>query len=287
MLTVLIATYNRAKTLPRQLQAMSELYPPNGGWKLVFINNGSTDKTRDIILEYANKLPIVVIDEQSHGKNRALNMSLGSVEGDLVVLTDSDTVPDKDWLVNIRKTADENPEYDIFGGVIRPVWPDDTPEWIFRLVKLATYSITPENQSDGPTKPELFFGPNVTIRTKVFGKGFRFNEEFGPREGSYRMGGDTEFISRIMAAGHKAWFCTASRVKHIVTPDQLEPKWFFKRAYYGGVFITGMNCGTQNPGARKYSGCLAGLFANYSRKRYMRLHIEPLGILISISRINY
>ena len=45
MLTVLIATRNGAATLPRVLASYTQLEPPTGGWKLVVVDNGSTDGT--------------------------------------------------------------------------------------------------------------------------------------------------------------------------------------------------------------------------------------------------
>ena len=49
MLTVLIATYNGAKTLPAVLNEYCKQDLPKEEWKLVLIDNGSTDNTKEII----------------------------------------------------------------------------------------------------------------------------------------------------------------------------------------------------------------------------------------------
>jgi glycosyltransferase involved in cell wall biosynthesis len=60
-----------------------------GGWKLVIVDNGSTDRTRD-------KLRLTYLFEFKRGKNAGLNTGLAHVEGDLIVLTDDDAVPRTD-----------------------------------------------------------------------------------------------------------------------------------------------------------------------------------------------
>ena len=106
MLTVLIATRNGAHTLPRALSALAQLDSPAGGWKLVVVDNGSTDETKEIIQSFTGRLPITYVFEAAPGKNAALNAGLNKIEGDLVVFTDDDTLPHADWLVEMRQAAD-------------------------------------------------------------------------------------------------------------------------------------------------------------------------------------
>ena len=87
MLTVLIATYNGAKTLPEVLSAYCALEPPDGGWKLVIVDNGSTDHTKEIVATFRHHLPLTYLYEPRQGKNTALNTGLSNISGDLVVLT--------------------------------------------------------------------------------------------------------------------------------------------------------------------------------------------------------
>ena len=50
MLTVLIATYNGGRTLPSVLNAYCKLAPPDEEWKLVIVDNGSTDNTEEKLM---------------------------------------------------------------------------------------------------------------------------------------------------------------------------------------------------------------------------------------------
>jgi L-malate glycosyltransferase len=60
---VLIATYNGATTLPHILKEYAYLESPAGGWKLVIINNGSTDHTREVIASFFQRLPLTYLYE--------------------------------------------------------------------------------------------------------------------------------------------------------------------------------------------------------------------------------
>src|ERR1700740_1350299 len=98
MLTVLAATRNRASSLGPVLTAFAALRPPSGGWRLVIVDNGSTDATQDVLAAFADRLPLVVLHCARPGMNAALNVGVGAMIGDLLVKTDDDVLPDPGWL---------------------------------------------------------------------------------------------------------------------------------------------------------------------------------------------
>lgn len=232
MLTILMATYNGAKNLTKVLAAYHALVPPAGGWKLLIVDNASTDNTQDVIAQHAKQLPIYVLFTEKRGKNIALNIGLQHIEGDLVVFTDDDAIPAPNWLVSLREVADSKQDYDIFGGQINPVWPENLPEWIPRLVNLgATFAVTPTGMPAGPTSASQIWGPNMAVRSKVFAAGHAFNEAVGPQAGQYMMGSEVEFTCRIERLGHKAWFTTDAVVGHIIRDNQIDRDWIIQRGF--------------------------------------------------------
>ena len=93
-------------------------------------------RTKEIIHSFMDRLPLTYVFEPARGKNAALNTGLASVEGDLVVLTDDDTLPRPDWLIEIRRAADSQPSFSVFGGTVLPHWEVRPEEWILAWVQL-------------------------------------------------------------------------------------------------------------------------------------------------------
>ncbi len=232
MLTVMFSTHNGQRTLPTVLDAYTRLAPPPGGWKLVAIDNDSSDATDRVLRMFEKSLPMAHLRVAARGKNRALNVGLAERRGDLLVFTDDDAVPEVNWLVEMRNAADENPDFDIFGGAIRPRWERPPQPWHLDCVPQGiTYAITNPAMATGPIAASWAWGPNMAIRNRVFDDGHRFDEAIGPQAGvSYPMGSETEFVNRLDRLGHRAWFVSTAIVGHIVRAFQMEKAWIMARA---------------------------------------------------------
>ena len=84
--------------------------------ELIFVNDGSTDKTEEIVEKYRpvlgqNDIELIYIKQENAGQAAAMNKGLAIFTGDYLVWTDSDDVilPE-----NISKKVDflnSNPEY--------------------------------------------------------------------------------------------------------------------------------------------------------------------------------
>jgi glycosyltransferase involved in cell wall biosynthesis len=236
VLTVLIATRNAAPTLPAVLEQYCALTAPCGGWKLVIVDNGSTDGTREIIASFQDRLPITYIFDDGGGKNAAVNAGLRSVSGDLVVFSDDDAFPRHDWLVRLREAADTEPGFGMFGGVIVPRWQTCPPNWLLECVPMdSAYSISDPGLAEGLVDAGHLFGPNLAIRTEFFDRGERFATSIGPTSSRwYAMGSETEFVLRLQKHGVKACHRPTAVVEHFVRSKQLSPWWLLCRAVRAG-----------------------------------------------------
>jgi glycosyltransferase involved in cell wall biosynthesis len=232
MLTVLLASHNGVATLPVVLESYCRLEEPPGGWKVVLVDNDSTDTTQAVVAAFADRLPLEYVFEGRPGKNVALNTGLKSVTGDLVVFTDDDTVPRPDWLVRLREAADSHPDFGVFGGPVEPRWEVPPPCWVHTAVPLGpTYTISETWLAEGPVSAFFVFGPNMAVRRGVFDSGVRFNPAIGPRPGrSYPMGSETEFLIRVSAGGVGAWYDPNAVVEHMIRARQLRLRWILGRA---------------------------------------------------------
>jgi glycosyltransferase involved in cell wall biosynthesis len=222
--TVLFATRNGAHTLPRMLGTLGVLASPSDGWKVVAVDNGSTDDSLNILEQHVREIPMTVLNEPRRGKNIALNTGLALVKGDIIALTDDDIILPRDWLVSIENVAAARAGYDIFGGAIYPVWEEAPPAWVFQCVP--KYFLGWTDFSEGPVKAHAIWGGNMAVRAAVF-REHKFAE-------GMEMGSETEFTMRTEGSGHRCWHFHASPVGHIIRPYQLKPQWHAERAYKHG-----------------------------------------------------
>ena len=231
MITVIFATFNRSSLLPDVLSSFASLRSPRGGWRLVVADNGSTDRTGEVLGSFRDRIPLEYIFVDQPGKNSALNAALDLAEGDLIVFTDDDVFPRSDWLLQLEAAAAAQPSYSLFGGAVVPRWAEPPRDWILRWVPQGpTFTMTDPATADGPVGPDRVFGPNMAVRAAVFESGLRFDSSIGPRGPSYAMGSETEFLMRAVAKGFRAWFVRDAVVEHFVAKAQMQEQWILQRA---------------------------------------------------------
>jgi len=231
MLSILISTRNGQNTLPLMLHSLYDQTLEKSFWKLIIVDNGSIDNTRAILNSYRDRLPISILTEQRPGKNRALNLARGEVAGDLVLFSDDDVIFPKDWLEKHRQAADNNLDFDIFGGPILPNWPMTPEDWILKYVPLGTvFAITEGVIPEGECSIGVIWGPNFSVRRNVLEQFGPLPENIGPSGTQYAMGSESAFLYRLAEKGHRSFFINQAAVQHIIRPNQLERSWILSRA---------------------------------------------------------
>jgi len=233
MLTVLLATRNRSGILRSVLESYCLLQSPLNGWKLVVVDNGSTDDTPGVLASFRNRLPLTSLSEPTLGKNCALNTGLEFVDGDLAVFADDDAFPNPDWLVRLEEAAEKYSACSMFGGKIVPRWEAPPPPWIGWLELGPIFTVTPPTLREGELPSEMvpnIYGPNMAIRADVFRSGIRFDTSIGPRGSSYPMGSETELLVRLSRQGHRACHVQSAIVEHFVRKEQMDKTWVLQRA---------------------------------------------------------
>jgi hypothetical protein len=130
----------------------------------------------------------------------------------------------------MRAAADSHPSYSIFGGPVLPRWEIPPDRWILEWVPLGPTFAVLYPAREGPISPRLVFGPNMAIRAAAFEKGYRFNENLGPKGPHYAMGEETELNLRLAQAGFKAWHCKSAIVHHMIRASQMTQDWVLNKA---------------------------------------------------------
>ena len=122
--TILIATYNRADTLRETFGALAVLDYASVDCEIVVIDNNSRDHTKAVVESFQDQLPISYLRELRPGKNAALNKALREwALKEIVVFTDDDVTPERDWLQQIVCGTRRRRDVAVFGGKVEVQWP--------------------------------------------------------------------------------------------------------------------------------------------------------------------
>ena len=235
-ITILFATHNGARTLPRMLAALAGLTPPRRPWSILAIDNASTDVTRALLEAAARTLPLTVLGCPTPGKLPAQQQGAAAAEGDLIVFTDDDVEPVHDWLVEYEAAADRAPNAGLFGGPILPTRLEPLTPWfeasashhaeMFARTEFDGEQIDPEHQ---------LFGPNFMLRRTCLNLLFEIPATLGPtfesrRRANFAMGEDTAIMALAKARGVQARGVPKAQVGHLVRREQTELPAMLQRA---------------------------------------------------------
>lgn len=94
MVSIIVPAYNAEKTIKGCLDALlNQDY--NGNYEIIMIDDGSTDSTADIISGYKG---VRLIKQSNAGPAAARNKGASEAKGESILFTDSDCVPERDWI---------------------------------------------------------------------------------------------------------------------------------------------------------------------------------------------
>ncbi|MEI1246811.1 glycosyltransferase [Rhizobium aouanii] len=235
--TILFSTYNGEKTLPTMLDALCASTLPKEEWKIVAVDNNSSDNTASVLNSFKARLPLEVYFEPKQGKQYALTLGFRHLEGELVILTDDDVIPAPDWIEQFLTLADEQPQFAIFGGLITPEWEERPAPWLVKYGHLGILYALNGGLPEGPISAALISGPNSAFRRSILGSGYIVHDGLGPDAtvAQFPMGEDTAFALRLEKNGAKAFHSRHPRVRHIVRKGYVNEGWVLRRGERYGM----------------------------------------------------
>ncbi len=236
MITVIIATSGRPKSLSNTLESLAQTHKPKCSWNLMVVVNGGDITSFKVASSFETSLPIKVYFLKETGKNRALNSAIGDIVSGLVVFTDDDIKFDPLWLCQwSEQTNCKYPNFILCGPIELEM--DPHIKQIIHALELPEdflFSKTPVREN-GPICGEQCWGGNMAIHSDVFKLGHRFNEQMGPNGTSnYPMGSEVEFCIRMEKIGFCCQAISEPKVFHKVRADQLTDKSISGRYFRAG-----------------------------------------------------
>ncbi len=221
-ISIVLAAYNEEKLIGRCIKALQDQDYPKNNYEIIIVDNNSTDSTSKIVKE-EGLTPFIYNDHQ--GAIWAKHYAVSLARGEIVAVTDADSIPAKDWLKMIdEKMLDE--KIQLVGGKVYPIGRSVLSRLLLELFDvtakiLALFGIP------------LVWGSNMAVRKKAFDSVGGFNTKL-------KTSDDWEFTMRIQKKYGRTSARYTNSMKVKVSPRKFEKLSNFIPYFTNGLmsFIT-------------------------------------------------
>ena len=117
-ISVVVPLYNEAESLPELEQWIERVMNEHGfSYEIIFVNDGSTDGSWDVIRSLSEKNPAVkgVGFRRNYGKSPALNTGFQRAQGEVVITMDADLQDSPDEIPELYRMITQE-GYDLVSG---------------------------------------------------------------------------------------------------------------------------------------------------------------------------
>lgn len=228
--SVIIPAYNEEKRIANAIEAVLRQTYPRERMEIIIVDDGSTDKTCEIVFRYPVKL---IRHNKNRGDSASRNTGAKNAMGEIIATTDADDEVDENWLINIAKHYSETNVGSVIGSS-HIVYNEEN--WQQRIIAElficmrgsdAVKSIYNAKDRVGSNKS---MGSNQSFRKSVF-------FEIGGYDMGLTAGMEQDIVWRVEIAGYKSAF-ERNAVVHIFPRNNF--KKYIKYAYLrgkGGIII--------------------------------------------------
>jgi glycosyltransferase involved in cell wall biosynthesis len=253
-ISVVIPVFNDTERLLMCLDRLARQTYPKERFEILVVDNGSDRPVAPLAGEYAN---VVCLTEATPGSYAARNRALEAASGDVFAFTDSDCLPDENWLVNgAAQVTSLDPPGLIAGRIDIFFRRPESPTWVELYEQEFAFP-----QRENAEVRHYGATANMFSTKSVFDTVGRFDE-------TLRSGGDGEWGNRVFEAGLSVRYADNVRVEH--------PARYSARDYFSKLKRT-----THGHFALRYQLDRAQLF---EMSKIIRCFIPPLSTMARIGR---
>jgi glucosyl-dolichyl phosphate glucuronosyltransferase len=239
--TVLICTYNRAVLLRETLDSLARSRAFRIRWKVIVVDNNSSDGTREVVTKCAATYPapLIYLFEPRQGKSHALNAGLAASDSPLIVFTDDDVQVAEQWVEASCRPMLDDPSIDYSGGPVRPIWETPCPSWfdqqradLWGTLAILDYGAERFVFEERRRVP---LGANMAVRRSLLDRIGGFEPELGRRGKSLLGQEQAEFFCRSRAVHARGTYEPEMEVHHHVPATRLTKEYFRRWWYWKGI----------------------------------------------------
>jgi len=237
ILTVAVCTHNRGAALRRCLEAIAAQTRDPALFKVIVIDNASTDDTAAVVAAAQRASPaLAYVHEPNLGLAKARNRALALCQTQLLAFTDDDALPHADWVETILRSFQDLPDhFAAVGGEIEPIWETERPPWLedemLRPMSARLgWDIVPREL----LAHEWICEVNCAYRTSVLEKYHGFPESLG-RSAYWLVSSENYINTHMYQDGYRFYFNPSMRVAHVIPASKATRTWLKRRYFWQGV----------------------------------------------------
>lgn len=205
--SVIVPVHNGEQTIEACIRALLRQSVPLDQYEILVVDDGSTDRTRDIVSRTAG---VRLISQANAGPAAARNHGAREASGHVLLFTDADCAPDERWVERMTAPFRERPE---IGGV-KGAYLSEQNSLVARFVQLE-YEDKYRRMS-GYEYIDFIDTYSAGYRRDVFLAAGGFDTTFPNASVE-----DQEFSFRLARQGHKMIFVRDACVRHLGHADSL------------------------------------------------------------------
>ena len=199
-ISITIATYNAERWIEQCLNSIFTQTYPQDLVEIVVVDDGSTDKTKEILRGLAGgRRNLKIIEQENQGTAAAHTIGLKAAHGKYIFVLSHDACAEPDWIESVVKVFEENPRVGIVQGEVKPT--REVTEPFAHVVEFESF-----NRS--------FATVAIAYRARDLDlAGRHYMEELS------RYGDDAELAYRMLKRGAKSVFLEQLTARHEVVPE--------------------------------------------------------------------
>jgi glycosyltransferase involved in cell wall biosynthesis len=232
-ISAIICTHNREKYLGAAIDSLLAQDFPD--YEIIVVDNASSDRTREIV---QTRPSVKYVYEPVTGLSVARNTGATSATSQILAYLDDDAVASPNWLTVLYTAYQSNEKLAIAGGKVTLIWPEGIlpPAWLSddlagnlgaynlgdKIVYIDRPGLTPRGLNYSIRRKFLTEIGGFDINLGRVGKKLLSNEELLMTEQALNRGWQVAYIPEAL-------------VQHNVSPERVNPQWFFSRGWWQGI----------------------------------------------------
>jgi poly-beta-1,6-N-acetyl-D-glucosamine synthase len=120
--SLVIACHNEEQNLTALLNGIAAQNYPRDLFEVIVIDDNSSDNSQNIVSSFTELNNLLLLKNEGNGKKQALRTGINASRGELIITTDADCLPGKNWIRTIAAYYEKySPEMIIMPVTTRPV----------------------------------------------------------------------------------------------------------------------------------------------------------------------